>query len=341
MDIPRTRDSFHERFQDLPAPLRHHALRLPGGGTWLQTLGERVLARCEKWNLTPDPSSTRAFHAGHTGIVVPVIDSAGVPLALKYQIPEPGLATEATALHWWSGQGAVRLFKDEDGFLLLERLDPEHDLCTVAVPEAGDIWGLLMSRLSLPAQELSFATAGADMVERTDALAERWNDELPARWADLPGIVPRRLLEAALELCQIRGAVGRRDDEDFLVHADLHYFNVLRRPSTSGFVAIDPQPLIGDREFAVLPMLNNRLADLPAGDSGAALRRRLQHLCEAAGLDGELALGWSVARAVEDVLTSAEEGLLDDAERSLWVATALSGRDVSALPEVHQLKRLS
>ncbi len=341
MDTPRAHDAFHERFQDLPAPLRHRALRLPGGQQWLQTLGERVLARCERWNLDPDPSSTRAFYTGHAGIVVPVIGSDGVPLALKYQIPEPGLATEATALHWWSGQGAVRLFKDEDGFLLLERLDPDHDLGTVAVSEAGDIWGPLMSRLSLPAQDLPSTTAGADMVERTDALAERWNDELPARWAEFPSGLPRRLLEAALELCQIRGAVGRRDNEDFLVHSDLHYFNVLQRPSTGGFVAIAPRPLIGDREFAVLPMLNNRLTDLPSGDSGTALRRRLQHLCEAAGLDGELAVGWSVTRAVEDVLTSAEEGRFDDVERSLWVATALSGGDASSLPEVHLLKHLS
>ncbi|MGP5072948.1 aminoglycoside phosphotransferase family protein [Arthrobacter rhombi] len=340
MDTPGGRGALRDELHDLPAALRHHALRSPAGRPWLETLGERVLAQCERWKLAPDPSSPRTFFAGHAGIVVPVIDAADVPLALKCQIPDPGLATEATALKWWSGQGAVRLFTHEDVFLLLERLDPDHDLGAMPLPEACDIWGPLMSRLSLPARQLPAAIPGAELVERTDALAERWNDELPARWAELPGLLPRRLLEAALELCQIRGAVGRRDDQDFLVHSDLHFFNALRRPSTGEFVAIDPQPLIGDREFAILPMLDHRLADLPSRNPGRALQGRLHHLCEAAGLDNELAVGWAVARAVEDVLAYAEEGLFDDAERSLWVATVLSGADISSLPDVHRLKPL-
>ena len=341
MDTSGSRGALYDELHELPAPLRHHALRSPAGRPWLETLGERVLAQCERWNLAPDPSSRHTFFAGHAGIVVPVIGSAGGPLALKCQIPDLGLATEATALTWWSGQGAVRLFTDEEGFLLLERLDPDHALGEMPLPEACNIWGPLMSRLSLPAQQLPVAVSGADLVERTDALAERWNDELPARWAELPDLLPRRLLEAALELCQIRGALGRRDDQDFLVHSDLHFFNMLCRPSTGEFVAIGPQPLIGDREFAVLPMLDHRLADLPSRNPGHALRRRLDHLCKAAGLDDEVAVGWAVARAVEDVLTYAEEGLFDDAERSLWVATALSGADISSLPDVHGLKPLS
>ncbi|MGP9661623.1 MULTISPECIES: aminoglycoside phosphotransferase family protein [unclassified Arthrobacter] len=341
MDTDRARDAFRAQFQDLPAPLRHQALRSSAGRPWLDTLCERVLARCGSWHLVPDPSAPHPFLAGHAGLVVPVIDAAGARLALKCQIPDPVLATEATALHWWSGQGAVTLFAEEDGFLLLERLDPDHDLGSMALPEAVEIWGQLMSRLSLPARELTPTTAGAGMVERTDALAERWNDELPARWAELPPVLPRRLLEAALELCQVRGAVGRRDDRDFLVHSELHYFSALRRPPTGEFVAINPHPVIGDREFGVLPMLENRLADLPSRNSGPALRRRLRHLSEAAGLDEESAVGWAVARAVEDVLTHAEEGLFDEAERSLWVATALSGGDVSSLPDVHRLNPLN
>ncbi len=71
---------------------------------------------------------------------------------------------------------------------------------------------------------------------------------------------PRWLLEAALEVCQTRGAVGRRSGTDVLVHTDLHFMNILatttaERLSLRGdYLAIDPpQPQIGEAEFAVAP----------------------------------------------------------------------------------------
>lgn len=326
--------------QGYPAQLRHHALRAPGGAAWLRNVGGLVERQCTAWGLRPHPVSGRPWFAGHAGIVVPVIDASGTALALKCQIPDPGLATEATALRLWSGNGAVGIIRDDEGFLLLEWLDPQQDLGRVPVPETAGIWGGIMDRLGQRVSQLPPSGEGNQQFERTDALAERWNDELPARWADMPALAPRRLLDAALELCQTRGAVGRRDNDDFLVHADLHYFNVLARPATGEYVAIDPQPFIGDREFAVLPMLHNRLDELPDRNPAAALRSRLRGLCKAAGLDTGLATGWSIARAVEDHLSFAEQGLPEDAERSLWVASALSNGEMSGLPGVRQLKPL-
>ena len=40
----------------------------------------------------------------------------------------------------------------------------------------------------------------------------------------------RWLLEEALAVCQTRGVVGRRSSRDVLVHADLHFGNILARP---------------------------------------------------------------------------------------------------------------
>lgn len=326
--------------RDLPTALRHNSLRLPGGQAWLRDLGVRLARQCSRWQVCPDPVGGRSWFAGHAGIVVPVVDATGRQLALKHQIPDPELATEAAALRLWSGEGAVRVFRDEPGFLLLERLDPARDLGRLPMMQTSEIWGTVMKQLSLRASDPPRTAQDTGPFERTDAIAERWNDELPMRWAQRPGPLPRRLLEAALELCQTRGAVGRYDDDDFLVHGDLHYFNVLARPETEEFVAIDPQMWIGDREFAVFPMLVNRLGDLPAREPAAALRLRLRRLAGAAGLDERLAFGWSIARAVEDVLTYSAEDLPQDAERSLWVATALSHGDLTAMPHPHQLKPL-
>lgn len=325
---------------ELPATLRHNAVRAPGGAAWLRNLNARLAAQCAHWNLRPVPEAGRSWFAGHAGIVVPVVDDNEKPLALKYQIPRPELATEAAALRVWSGNGAVVLICDEPGFLLMERLDPNRDLGGLPPSAAAEKWGSVMQQLSRPLSEASASTEDVSVFDRTDAVAERWNDELPARWAEHPGLLPRRLLEAALEVCQTRGAVSRRENDDFLVHADLHYFNVLARPAMDEYVAIDPQMYVGDREFAVLPMLHNRLGDLPARNAAEALRMRCSLLSAGAGVDADLALGWAVTRAVEDVLTFTEEGLPRDAERSLWVATALSQGDTSALPGAHQLKPL-
>ncbi len=114
------------------------------------------------------------------------------------------------------------------------------------------------------------------------ARAEQWSDELPESWERLGRPFPRWLLEAALEVCQTRGAVGRRSGTDVLVHTDLHFLNILAVPGTAAgsgpegsaaadFKAIDPQPMVGEAEFAVAPLLWNRLAELPRSGPGEAL----------------------------------------------------------------------
>jgi streptomycin 6-kinase len=109
-----------------------------------------------------------------------------------------------------------------------------------------------------------------------------------------------------------------------LVHTDLHFENVL--VGQDDWRAIDPKPLSGVGEFAVAPMLWNRLADLDTR-RGAGLRARCDDLADSAGLDRELARRWSIAREVDNHLDYLRSGASADAERSLWVATALSGRE--------------
>jgi streptomycin 6-kinase len=188
------------------------------------------------------------------------------------------------------------------------------------------------------------------------ARAEQWSDELPETWEHLGRPFPRWLLEAALEVCQTRGAVGRRSGKDVLVHADLHYLNILacRGVSNAGapepgrredgpagpesYAAIDPQPMIGEAEFAVAPVLWNRLRELPVKDPGPALLDRCRDFSAAAGLDPEAARQWSLAREVENALWYASrphhEG---DLARSLWVASTLAGRTLPDLPAPQEL----
>jgi streptomycin 6-kinase len=189
--------------------------------------------------------------------------------------------------------------------------------------------------------------------------AEQWSDDLPADWEQQGRPFPRWLLEAALEVCQVRGAVGRRSGRDVLVHTDFHFLNILARPEAAAvqgvavqgpgvaggvaaggrtFVTIDPQPMIGEPEFAVAPLLWNRLGDLPRDRPGAGLRQRCQDFSAAAGLDAEAARQWAVVREVENALQyAATPGHQGDLARSLWVASTLAGQTLDGLPDAHDL----
>lgn len=324
---------------DIPEPLRLRYRQTVQGRAWLSRLPGFIRKAFSQWELTADfPAGAQAWH-GHTAVVIPVRRSSGEPAALKVAFPHDEALLEPTALTLWDGRGSVRLLDSDPtiGAMLLERLDDQRSLTTVPMDEAATIWGGVVKALGIVPDDRPEWAA----VPHIAGTAERYSDELPQRWTDLSEPFPRWLLEAALEVCQTRGAVGRRSSNDVLVHTDLHFENILARPDGSHYLAIDPQVQIGDAEFAIAPCLWNRLQDLPTIDAEGALRRRASTFAREAGLHGELSAQWSVLREVENALCYLEEpGRADDARRSLWVASTMAGKTMPGLPDAHQLKRL-
>ncbi len=271
-----------------------------------------------------------------------MLEHSGRKAVLKITLPHDEALPEPDALELWEGHGAVRLLRaDRSAYvLLLERLDGNTSLASVPLEETTEVWGALVRRLALvPDDRASWAA-----VPLLAADAETWTDTLPADWELLGRPFPRWLLEHALITCQQRGIVGRRAEADVLVHADLHYFNILRSDAgqaafqhDGGWKAIDPKPVLGDAEYGVAPMLENRIPDLDAAHPSAHLRRRCTALAGAAGLDPELARDWSVVRQVRNALHYLGEGGKDQAERSLWVASSLLGRTLPGLPPAAEL----
>ena len=308
----------------IPEALSLRYARTRAGRNWLAALPQLIEAALLRWDLSVDLQGREPWH-GHGAVVLPVASEHG-PAVLKVAYPHDEALTEPAALSLWAGHGAVRLYaSDSDsGTLLLERLDHRRSLYGADMETVEQEWGGLVRKLSLPAAD-SPAWAGVpSLAERTEQLS----DELPAEWEDLGRPIERRLLEAALEVCQTRGAVGRRSSNDVLVHTDLHFENVLYRcegPADGhGFVAIDPQAMVGEPEFAVAPMLWNRMEELDQARPKAALRERLLRLCAAGGLDPEVARQWSVLREVANSLDYTRDGQRKDLERSVWVAAALA-----------------
>ncbi|OFI36650.1 aminoglycoside resistance protein [Arthrobacter sp. SW1] len=325
----------------IPGDLQARYSRTAEGRAWLAALPGYLQAGLDRWDLTVDlPNGVEPWN-GHGGIVVPV-RQGNTRAVLKVAFPHPEALPESQALALWDGHGAVRLLAaDQDSCsMLLERLDAARWLQDVPMDRARDAWGSVMRRLSIDAGE----GPAWEGFEHAAARAERWSDELPADWEQLGRPFPRWLLEAALEVCQTRGAVGRRTGKDVLVHADLHFMNILPRPDTpdvpdaGSYRAIDPQPVIGEAEFGVAPVLWNRIAELPRSSPELGLLERCNDFSHAAGLDPEAARQWSLTREVENALWSAAKpGHDGDLARSLWVASTLAGRTLDGLPAAHDL----
>ena len=342
---------------DVPIPhdLSRRYARTPAGRAWLASLPGLIGQFLDQWDLAPDLEPGALPWNGHGGVVIPVRrrDGDGSPVkgdaaVLKLAFPHEEATREHHALALWGGHGAVRLLAADAGScaLLLERLDACRSLLDVPLDTAVTAWGGVVRQLSVvPDGRPEWLE-----IDQVAARAERWSDEFPEAWEQLGRPFPRWLLEAALEVCQTRGAVGRRSGKDVLVHADLHYLNVLARPGVPDpgtreetpapleYAAIDPQPMIGEAEFAVAPVLWNRLRELPQQDPGRALLARCGDFSAAAGLDAEAARQWSLAREVENALWYASQRHHDgDLARSLWVASTLAGRTLPGLPAPQEL----
>src|SRR5579871_2049255 len=131
---------------------------------------------------------------------------------------------------------------------------------------------------------------------------------------------------SAPRCCPVRaqGVVDRRPDGEraggLLANRDMHYQNVLageREP----WLVIDPKVMRGDAEFGLAPLLWRRL-DEAGGPAG--LRRRFDALVDEAGLDAELARGWTLLRAVDYQLWGLSLGLTEDPVRCATVLGWLS-----------------
>ena len=190
---------------------------------------------------------------------------------------------EAAALAAWDGDGAVRLLGHDQArrVLLLEACTPGTPLSFADADAALDVLIALLPRLWRPASSpfRPLAEEAAD-----------WIDHLPGEWERAGRPFERRLLDASMEtLRELSASQG----EQVLVHQDLHAGNVLaaeREP----WLVIDPKPLLGEREFALAPIIRGR----ELGHSRRDVLWRLDRLTSELGLDRDRAKGWAFAHTV-------------------------------------------
>jgi streptomycin 6-kinase len=237
----------------------------PGGAEWLDRL-PRLVAECaELWSLRLG----ERYEYSYASIAMRAERPDGTPAVLKIGWPHPEAEHEAAALAHYDGRGAVRLLAHdaERNALLLERCEPGTSLREVADEKALPIAAGVLRRLwRPPADDHPF-----------DVLAD-----LAMEWAGLPG----------LDAGMVGDLVG---SQGLLVvcHQDFHSANVLRA-QREPWLAIDPKPIVGEREFDTAALVRDRQ---PIADAGV-LRRRLDVLSAELGLDRERMRGWAIVHAV-------------------------------------------
>ena len=141
------------------------------------------------------------------------------------------------------------------------------------------------------------------------------------------GVLPRRMAERAHAL--LRELTSDPSCDATLLHTDLHYENVLASPAGSGrppWLAIDPHAMAGHPGFEVQPLLRNRVEELGTGSSFRwSVRRRVEVVCEAAGIDEELALRWTYVHTAMQAVWAAEDGEADLVTFDVALLKALEG----------------
>jgi streptomycin 6-kinase len=283
----------------------------PDGSVWLQHLPDIVGECAARWSLRLG----EPFHLAHVSYVAPVELHDHTPAVLKVNFPEPEGEHEPDALGHWDGRGAVRLLGryDERCALLVERCDPGTRLWeTRDGDEVTRIAADVLRRLWRPPP----ANHAFRLLE--DAAAA-WADELPAGWERLGRPYEAALLDEAIWFLR---EAGPSQGEAVVLHQDLHGGNVLaarREP----WLAIDPKPIVGEREFDTASFLRDRRWELRSDpEAGARVRRRLDLLAAELDLDRARMCGWGIAHALAWGMSGRPKQDRDMAACARWLAAA-------------------
>ncbi|MFJ1597167.1 aminoglycoside phosphotransferase family protein [Streptomyces sp. NPDC088261] len=288
-----------------------------------RTLGETYGDRAAAWlaGLPARAAEAVAHHGvtvervvepgGRSGLVLLVRRSDGAPATLKIVPPFAAPSLEQAALAHWKGWGAAELLDTTPDSLLLERLHPEMSLRSL--PEAKSLLEAADTVRKLwvaPPPEHGFESVADRTARQASAMRS-------AAAADA-GLAPlvASALAARDELCAAA-------PEALLLHGAFRQGKVLAG-DRSPWLAVGPEPVVGERAYDVARLARDRVEDLVAAAPGASsTRRRVRRLAESLDMDQERLRGWALFRAVESGTRSLTRGRRQEAEVLLEYASWL------------------
>jgi streptomycin 6-kinase len=273
--------------------------RSAAGAAWLDRLPGLVEECAERWSLVLG----QAFPYAYASLALPArLPDAGSAV-LKIKFPDRESEHEAPALARWNGEGAVRLLAHDPQrhALLLERCIPGTPLSDLEQDAALDVLVGILPRLWKP--------AGPPFRPLADE-ATWWARGLAERWERAGRPFERTMLDACLDaLASLAGSQG----PPVLLHQDLHAGNVLRA-EREPWLAIDPKPLAGEREFGIAALVRGD----ELGRGPGHVRHRLDRVTTELGLDRDRARLWAFAQTLAWAFEG-DEVLPDHVETARWL----------------------
>ncbi|MER7520825.1 aminoglycoside phosphotransferase family protein [Streptomyces sp. NPDC126499] len=267
---------------------------------WLGKLPELARDTLEHAGLATE----RVVAPGGRSSLVVLVPDAVVKIAPGFTRPD----LERDALAHWNGWGAVRLLGEtEEGALLLERLHP--DVSLRSLPEAKALLeaaGTVRKLWVEPSAGHGFESVAERTARQAAAMASYGADAEAGE-----------LVAAALTARDELVAGGA---ETLLLHGCFRQGKVLAG-DRAPWLAVGPDPLVGERAYDLARLVRDRVEDLVAGSAGAsAARRRVNKLADSLELDRERLRGWTLFRAVESATRALTAGRRTDAELLLEFA---------------------
>ncbi|HEB0854550.1 TPA: aminoglycoside phosphotransferase family protein [Citrobacter braakii] len=255
-----------------------------------------------RWGLIPDgvPVIT------HTSQLLPVMMRKDHQKAILKITNDDSERRGCELMAWWNGRGAANVLAHEDGAILLERATGVGSLSTLSITgqdeQACRIICHTARQLHVP-PNASLPTL--------IPLHHWFHDLAPA--AQIHGGIMMRCAELAKSLFS-------SPREVVVLHGDLHHNNVLDF-GVSGWLAIDPKGLIGERGFDYANIFTN--PDLADTTMSVAIEpetfvQRVDVVSEVAELERERLLMWIAAWCGLSSAWFLEEG--DNAAITLRVA---------------------
>ncbi|MGY1497176.1 aminoglycoside phosphotransferase family protein [Streptomyces sp. QTS52] len=287
----------------------------PDGDDWLARLPVAAQQAVDLRVLTVERVQVPG---GRSSLVVLVRRADGTPAVLKLAPRRARPESERVALAHWGGAGAVQLLEPStgsagsggEGVLLLERLHP--DVSVRSLPEAKALLEAAGTLRRLWVEP----PAGSDPVFET--VASRTGRQAEAMSASAGAdaeVAP--LVEAALAA---REELLVAPPEARLLHGTFRQSKVLAAERVP-WLAVGPDPVVGECAFDLARLVRDRVEDLIASSSGAAItRRRVKRLAESLDVDQERLRGWTLFRAVESGVRALRVGRPKDAELLLEFA---------------------
>ena len=265
----------------IPEMLSNNIIHVHGekGKEWLKDLPDLLQRFTKSWNLILDECYANA----NFNYVAPAKLSNTQEVVLKCGVPSRGIINEANALKYFNGIGAVCLlqFDEEAGVMLLEKITPGHLLEEHPDENQATVWAIeLIKKLNRPMTEkLEFPSLN-DWFQGLEKLTDHFGGHT--------GPFPPHLVDKAKEISR---ELLSSQKEQILLHGDLHYANILWSEQ-NGWLAIDPQGVIGEREFDIpFPRLEKII-------DKKLLQYRLDRFIEYSGFDCQRIIGWLFSKAV-------------------------------------------